>query len=69
MHPDRKIWPVVTLLLVFLGLTVYFARRIQEPGMEIEIGSVSGYLAIICGAAAVVALGAALVVLRAKRKR
>lgn len=68
MHPDRKIWPVVALLLLFVGLTVYFARRIQEPAAGTEVESVSGSLALICGTAAVVTLGVALVVLWLKRK-
>jgi hypothetical protein len=68
MRTDRKIWPVVALLLIFLGLTGYFARRIQTPTMAVEVGSLSGYLALFCGAAAVVAVGVALVMLWAKRK-
>jgi len=38
MHPDRKIWPVVALLLVFSGLTLYFVRRIERPDEAIEVG-------------------------------
>ena len=68
MHPDRKIWPVVALLVVFLGLTVYFAQRFQKPGTATEVGSVSGYLTLICGAVAVVTLGVAVVMLWLKRR-
>ena len=69
MHPDRKIWPVVALLLLFVGLTAYFMRRIQQPGTDTDVSSVSGYLAMVCGATAVVALGVALVMLWARRKQ
>ena len=69
MHSDLKIWPVVTLLVVFLGLTVHFARRVQTPSIAIEVSPVCGYLAIIGGAAAIVALGFALAMLCAKRNQ
>ena len=68
MHPERRLWPVVALLIVFLGLTIHFARRIQQPAAQSEVDAISGYLALICGAVAVVALAVALVMLFMRRK-
>lgn len=62
MHPDRKIWPVATMLLVFAALTLYFARRIEQPD------AVSAYLTLVCGAAAVITLAVAVVMLWLKRR-
>ena len=68
MHPDRKIWPVVVLLVVAVGLTFYFAGRIRRPEIANDVDSISGYLAIACGVAAVVALGVAAVMLVVRRR-